>query len=66
MDDDLSSDTSPMEITIDEFSELANKPKKKAPSLKKNPPKRSVNASRFVQDILDEEEDEVVSFVNNV
>jgi hypothetical protein len=62
MDDDLSGDLSPMEITIDEFSELENKPKKKAPLSKKNPPKRSVNASRFLQDILDEEEDEVIIF----
>ncbi|KAJ4817285.1 GTPase obg [Rhynchospora pubera] len=59
--DDLSSDSSPMEITIDEFSELGRKPKKKAPPLKKKTPKKSLNSSRFVQDILDEEDYEDIS-----
>lgn len=62
MDDDISSDSFPMEITIDEFSALGKKPKKKGPPAKKNPSKKSINASRFVQEILDEEEEEVNFF----
>ncbi|KAF3322837.1 GTP-binding protein OBGC [Carex littledalei] len=61
MDDDFSSDSFPMEITIDEFSALGKKPKKKGPPAKKNPPKKSINASRFVQEILDEEEEEDIN-----
>lgn len=59
MDDDFSSDSFPMEITIDEFSALGKKPKKKGLPAKKNTPKKGINASRFVQEILDEEDEEV-------
>ncbi|KAJ3683749.1 hypothetical protein LUZ60_013976 [Juncus effusus] len=56
MEEDI--DEEPTEVSIDEFTVMEKKLKKKVPKKKMQTAKRSTNASRFVQEISEDDEEE--------